>query len=208
MAYSPIVVNPKYPLILFVIFYCTGCAGKKNDVQWDEVRINPEIAKDSIYQQLDKQEEVLSAEDLLDTLTLHRRTSDVTYFSEQTKNIPIPPHSRINNCRAYFLPSANKLLINIGIADLHTSRGFTITYKDGKFFTKPYFEPDAIDEDAAEPIHKNIYQKLTLDKPEYTIGDSLYGNIDFQSFEIVESIDTIWHFGKGGFRAKIKRLPE
>jgi hypothetical protein len=61
-------------------------------------------------------------------------------------------------------------------------------------------------DDEIEPTHKLIYQKLTLDKPNYKLGDSLYGKIEFKSIETDSNGETKEHFGKGNFRTKVKKL--
>ena len=51
-----------------------------------------------------------------------------------------------------------------------------------------------------------IYQKLTLDKPVYKIGDNLYGKIDFKVLEIDQDRNKINHSGDGYFRTIVKEL--
>lgn len=110
----------------------------------------------------------------------------------------------MNNCRAIFLHS-DTLSINIGISSGFAGWGFTIFYKDKKYYTEPYYFFDA-EIPGFEPTYKIVYQKLTLDKTNYKVGDSLYGKIDFKSIEITKDKKRFEHFGKGYFRAKVWRL--
>jgi hypothetical protein len=53
-----------------------------------------------------------------------------------------------------------------------------------------------------------VYQRLTLDRPLYKRGDSVYGRIDFKSIEIDQNKNKREHSGKGYFRAKVKGVNE
>ncbi len=177
-----------------------GCGHNKHTAQWDDIKIDPEISKDSVYRQLDKQAEIFSMLEEQDSLM--KRTSDVEYFGREKlyKN-----YSKFNNCRAFFFKS-DTLSINIGISSGHAADGFIIKYKDKKFYTEPYSWIDVIMEGQVEPTYKIIYQNLTLDKSNYKIGDSLYGKIEFKSIETDEYLKKTEHFGKGSFRTKVKKL--
>ena len=195
--------NIRIFLILAVVFL-TNCNHKSNQWneidQWDEVKIDPEISKDSIYRQLDEQAEIFSMLEEQDSLM--KRTSDVEYFGREKlyKN-----YSKFNNCRAFYFKS-DTLSINIGISSGHAGDGFIINYKDKKFYTKPYSWDDVIMPGEVEPTYKIVYQKLTLDKPNYKLGDSLYGRIEFKSIETDEYLKKTEHSGKGNFRTKVKKL--
>ena len=131
-----------------------------------------------------------------------RRTSAVAYFSGHKLNVQDDKYAKYNNCRAYFFHS-DTLSINIGIGTGFGGHGFIINCKGKKFYTEPYFWTDAIDPGAVEPTYKIVYQKLILDKANYSLGDSLYGHIDFKSIEVDEQHDTTDHFDKGYFRTKV-----
>jgi hypothetical protein len=110
----------------------------------------------------------------------------------------------MNNCRAIFIHS-DTLSINIGISNGFSGWGFTIFYKDKKYYTEPYYFTDA-EIPGFESTYKIVYQKLALDKANYKVGDSLYGKIDFKSIETTKDKKRFEHFGKGYFRAKVWRL--
>ena len=133
-----------------------------------------------------------------------KRTSDVAYFGGHKLNLEDDKYSKLNNCRAYFFHS-DTLSINIGIGNGFGGQGFIISYKNKNFYTHPYFWTDVIIEGEVEPKYEIVYQKLTLDKPTYSLGDSLYGYIDFKSVETDNYMNTIKHFGKGYFRTKITK---
>ena len=113
--------------------------------------------------------------------------------------------SKFNNCRAYF-HHADTLSIKIGIGDGFGGFGFIINYKDKKFHTQAYLSTDMIIEGEIEPTHKIVYQELTLDRPNYQIGDSLFGKVEFKSIETSNKGKTTEHFGKGSFRTKVTKF--
>ena len=145
--------------LFFIVVLLTNCTNESD--QWDEITIDPQISKDSIYKQLDKQVEIFDALDEHDS-TL-KRTSDVAYLTDFRINQGIDKYFKDYNCRAYFF-SSDTLSINIGIGNGFGGHGFIISYKDKKFYTKPYFSTDVIIEGEVEPTYKIVYQKLTLDK--------------------------------------------
>ena len=194
--------NIRICLILTVVFLtnCDHKNNRENEInQWDEINVDPSISKNSIYRQLDKEEEIFSA---FEEGSLMKRTSDVEYFGREKlyKNL-----SKFNNCRAFFFKS-DTLSINIGISSGHAGDGFIIKYKGKKFYTEPYSWTDAIMIGEDGPKYEIVYQKLTLDKISYKVDDSLYGKIEFKSIETSEHFGKTEHFGKGSFRTKVKKL--
>jgi hypothetical protein len=176
---------------------------KKNLNQWDKVNIDYNISKDLIYKQLDKQKEIFSATEKQDSSK--KRTSDVSYFRGKKIDLNKSENSKFNNCRAYYFRS-DTLSINIGFSNGFSGRGFIIKYKNEKFYTEAYHHTDMIIEGLVEPTHKIVYQKLTLDKVNYKLGDSLYGKIEFKSIETENNGETIEHFGKGNFRTIVSKF--
>lgn len=185
---------------VFIIWLLCELQKQKNTNHWENVKIDGLISKDSIYRQLDKQEEIFSMFDNQDSLM--KKTSDVAYFRGKKIDTSDNKYSKFNNCRAYFF-HPDTLSINIGIGDGFTSHGFIIDYINNKFYTEAYHSTDVIIEGQIEPTHKIIYQKLTLDKPQYQLGDSLYGKIEFKSIETSGEGMITEHFGKGNFRTKV-----
>jgi hypothetical protein len=190
----------KFVIYLFAATCLTNCAGKKQDGQWDTAEINSAISQDSIYKELDKQPELYSV--IERHYELMKRTSAVAYFSGHKINIQDDKYAKYNNCRAYFFHS-DTLSINIGIGNGFGGQGFIISYKNGMFNTEPYFVTDVISPGEVEPTYKIVYQKLVLDKADYSSGDSLYGHIDFRSIEVDKNHDTTEHYGIGYFRTKV-----
>ena len=177
--------------ILLLTFLLLSC---NNPEHWDAITIDPNISQDSVYKRMDTEEEIFSAHE---TDTLRKKSSDVEYIDKYVPN-KLPKN---NNCRAYFHKS-DTLIINIGIGTGFGGSGFIIKYKSSKFYTEPYYITDVIMEQEADPTYKLIYQKLILNKSDYKVGDSLFGNIDFKS--IGPNFSGIEHSGRGYFRAKIK----
>jgi hypothetical protein len=145
-----------------IVFALSSCGNNQEPSQWDEAIIDSAIANDPIYKQLDKQEDFFSIVEKQDSLS--KRTSNVSCFSGRKIDLKNTLYSKFNNCKVYFR-DANALLIDIGISDLFSSRGFAINYEKGKFYVKPYHSSDIVIE--TEPTYKITYQKLTLDKPDY-----------------------------------------
>jgi hypothetical protein len=187
--------------LVIIIVSLTNCNTKQETDKWDNVKINSNISKESIYSTLDKQEEIYGFE-LEDSLM--KRTSDVAYFSGEKINLLDDKYSKLNNCRAQFNKS-NILIINIGISNGFSGWGFTISYRNKKFYTEPYSFTDMVIPDEVEPTYQIIFQKLTLDKANYKLGDSVYGRVEFKSIETDKENKKIEHFGIGNFRTKVKR---
>lgn len=177
---------------------------EKTIPKWNEAEIKDSISKASVYARLDSQNEIFSVFEKQDTLM--KRTSDVAYFFTGEKiDLKDSGYSKLNNCKAYYFHS-DTLLINIGIGNGLTDRGFVIRYKNRNFYTEPYFSTDIVMEHQKEPIYKILYQKLILDKAHYKIGDSLYGRIEFKSIETTTDNRKQEHFGIGNFRAKVRKF--
>ncbi len=179
MVYSCLHMLRRISILLFFSILFTNCNSKKNQTTWDNATIDPYISKDSIFRQFDKENEIFSYLEKIDSSM--KRTSGVEYLTEKKINRG-EYNSKYNNCRAYYLHS-DTLSINIGIGNGFGGRGFIINYKDNKFYTEPYFSTDVIEFDEMKPSYKLSYQKLILDKASYAFGDSLYGHIDFMSIE-------------------------
>ena len=193
----------RLPFLLFFIIFFTNCNLKNHQTQWDNVTIDANISEVPIYRQLDKESEIFSAFEKMDSSM--KRTSDVEYLTGKKINTGEYSNSKYNNCRAYFFNS-DTLSINIGIGNGFGGQGFIINYKSNKFYTEPYFSTDVIYPSEVEPAYKIVYQKLILDKATYSLGDSLYGHIDFKSIEADKENNKTEHFGKGYFRTKITKL--
>jgi hypothetical protein len=187
-------------LVLLLILVLSNCQNKKQSNDWDYDKIDSNIKKDVSYKRLDTQSEILSFFEKGDST--RKRTSGVSYFSAENINLKDTTYSTYYNCRAYF-DKSDTLSINIGIQSGFGGYGFIIRYKHNKFNTKAYLWSDGDIGQKNKPIHKLVYQKLILDKISYTIGDSLFGEIDFKSFETDKEGRITQHYGKGNFRTKV-----
>ena len=187
--------------LLLIMVCISGCQTKRQDRQWDFAGIDPTIAENVVYRQLDKENEVFSVVEDRDTSM--KRTSGVAYFTRGHVNLSDSNSARRNNCRAYYV-HGDTLSICIGIGDGFGGWGFIIHYKNKKFNTEPFYSTDIIIPD--KPVYEIVYQNLNLNKPVYKVGDSLYGKVDFKCFEVNDDKSKIEHSGKGYFRTKVKGL--
>jgi len=185
--------------ILICVILWLGC-NKKADQKWEEVTIDPEIAHDTVYHRLDKLSEIFYG--IVPPDSSARRSSDVTYFIDNPDVINSKTYAKSNNCRAYFYQS-DTLLIRISNESLFSGKGFTINYKAKRFFVEPFSWIDYGIEGAPEPSYEVVYQNVSLNKATYSVGDSLYGSVDFKSIETTPDGVKRQHIGKGLFRAKI-----
>ncbi len=135
-----------------------------------------------------------------------KRTSDVSYLCYGKHEKHDTTYAKFNNCRAFYYAKSDTLLINIGISSGFGGQGIDIKYKNKKFNAAAYLFSDVIIEGETKPEQKVIYQRLTLNKLNYNVGDSLFGKIEFKSMEIDKQGDTVLHVGKGNFRTKVKRI--
>lgn len=186
-----------------ILCLLSNCSKIKNGDQWEGASIDADILQDPIYQQLDKENEVFSLCETQDSLM--RKTSNVSYFSGKRIDPIDTQYAKFNNCRAYFYES-DTLSINIGIGNCFGGQGFVINYKNKTFYTEAYFSTDVVIEGEVEPTHGIIYQKLTLDKANYAVGDSLFGYIEFKSIEMSSEGERTEHFGQGNFRTKVSKF--
>jgi hypothetical protein len=192
-----------YSLILFMTLYVGSCNDKSRNRQWENVSFDPAIVGKDAYKQLDKENEVFSLFENQDTSA--KRSSGVLYFTKGHINLSDSNSARLNNCRAYFF-HGDTLSINIGIGNGFGGWGFIINYRDKKFYAEPYYSTDVVIPDEPEPVFNLVYQSLTLNKPVYKVGDSLYGKVSFKSIETDQDGSKIDHSGNGYFRAVVTKL--
>ena len=205
-AFSILTVNRQiisFLLLLFIVVCASSCKSKSQHKQWDNASIDPTITQSTSFKLLNQESEVFSGLEKEDTLA--KRTSGVLYFTNGHINLSDSNSARLNNCRAYFF-HGETLSINIGIGNGFGGWGFIINYRDKKFYAEPYYSTDVIIVGEPEPVYEILYQKLTLDKPSYKVGDSLFGKIDFKTIEIDQDKTKIEHSGKGYFRSKVSVL--
>lgn len=194
--------NLEYLSILsLVLFFTTNCKNKIAGNHWEDIITDPKISKNIIYSQLDKQPEIFSVGEEQDSLA--KRTSDVAYFWGEKINQADTNYSKIYNCRAYLFHDT--LSINIGFGHLFGGWGFIISCHNRKFDIRPYFVTDIVYPDAPKPSFKVVYQRLTLNKLSYKLGDSLYGKVDFKIIEATRNQNPVQHLAKGYFRTKTKK---
>lgn len=187
-------------LCIAVALFLSGCLNKTDSDQWDNACLDPGLPKNIIYHELDQKGEVFSFYEKHDK---SKRTSNVSYSSLGIHEKPDTLGTTFNNCRAYYSGS-DTLLINIGINGPFGGHGLLIKYVNKKFNTEAYMHTDLVIEGETAPNQKIIYQKLSLNKESYEIGDSLFGKIEFKSIDQDQAGDTILQYGHGNFRALVK----
>lgn len=191
----------KHTVLFFLFILIFSCQKTTKIVKWDQVTIDSKISENKIYKDLNKEKEVFFfPEDRNSTL---KKSSDVSFYAGKEINLN-NDYARHNVCKAYFL--LDTLIIRIGVETHFGGVGFKINFKNKKFHTKTYKTSDVINKEENKPTYTIAYQKLTLNKVNYKIGDSLFGNIEFRSVEIDQDNNQIQYFGKGYFRAKIQKF--
>lgn len=194
--------NLEYLSILsLVLFFTTNCKNKIAGKHWEDIITDPKISKNIIYSQLDKQSEIFSVGEEPDSMA--KRTSDVAYFRGEKINQTDTNYSKIYNCRAYLFHDT--LSINIGIGYGLGAYGFNMSCHNNKFDIRPYLVADIEDPNALEHSYEILYQRLTLDKTSYKLGDSLFGKVDFKIIETTPNRNPVQHLAKGYFRTKVKK---
>ena len=187
-------MKPSLFLIIF-LFFCS--CKKEKTIVWGNADFDSKISGNPIYQKLNTQKEILA---VYEHDTSMRRTSDVIFTKEYDGANPLQS-SKHYNCRSYYF-NPEILTINIGLGSGLGGDGFIINYKNGKFYTEPYYYTDLEEDKKKEPVYQLIGQTLTLDKSQYKLGDSLYGNINFHILEINEGRQTEL-CANGFFRTKV-----
>lgn len=143
------------------------------------------------------------------------KTSHVKYFKLGTRDREhwIQDKS-INNCQVS-IPKLDSLLIRIGYDFVGLGgSGFVIHFKNRKFYVLPY-ENNSCSYSLMWPKteYKISVQELVLDKPNYNLGDSLYGRVYFHITEtknykkkyfMSPHKSKIEHYASGNFRAIVK----
>ncbi|MGN7989638.1 hypothetical protein ACTJKC_19995 [Pedobacter sp. 22226] len=187
----------------FIALMATSCSSTDNTKQWNNAHLDPGLPKNLIYNEMNKKEEIYSFFEKHDG---SKRTSDVAYFRFGKHEKQDAVFAKLNNCRAYYYSKSDTLSIRIGISDGFAGQGLNIKYRNKKFSAEAYQFTDFIIEGETKPIQKVINQKLILNKLNYSVGDSLFGRIEFKSIEINNQGDTVLNVGNGNFRTKVKRM--
>jgi hypothetical protein len=165
----------------------------------NRIFIQADIAKNRIYKKLDKQKD--TREFGVDT-TLQPKTSDVKYLNNRNGSLKDTTSARIYNCRSSL--KQDTLSINIGIGTGFVGWGFTIYSRKQFFNIEPYYWTDAVIVGAPKPTFKIITQSLILNKAQYMVGDSIWGNVKFKIME-KDGSQTITHIADGYFRSKVTK---
>lgn len=171
----------------------------KKDIEWSYANIDSNLVHNPAYKELDKEKEICLS--YIKGVPIGKRSSGVSYTTANKDSLD--NFSRYYNCQS-FLDSNNKLLINIGMGNGFVAKGFTVRYFDRQFSTKPFYFEDVIIENAPKPVYRISSQYLSLNKSTYNIGDSLYGKIDFEIFEMSGENINRKHVAHGYFRSKVK----
>lgn len=168
------------------------------------------IKNDSVFQKLDSIVEIkmphAKAEDnqkrsleLYHYSTTNNQIADQFHIQGLTKDI-----GKISIARAY-LNRSGKLIVKIGFTTGFEEEGFKLCLFQGKFYTIPYYSDDIISEEDKESLNYPFFQKLTLNKSTYMLGDSIYGRIAFRSIFYNKYQEASKHDVSGYFRAKIEK---
>jgi len=180
-------------LFLFVLANSVLFSCKQKN-HWELADTNENLKLNNQIKSLSSQKEIpnddIFEEELDTTLT---KSSGVEYVVDQSSKIDL-------RCRTVILNDT--LFINLGISNGFSSEGFVILFHNKSFIVKETGQTDVVIENAPEPKQKILYQKLILDKENYSLGDSIYGYVDFKIEKTFLNTKTNYS-GKGYFRTKI-----
>jgi len=175
---------------------------KKDQYHWDRVIVNKEIIKNNIFKKLDTQNEILFPLEHRDTFI--KKSCNISFYEGELSNYKNNKDISYYKCKAHFYQS-DTLYITIEYEDGFSSRGFIIKYKNNTFCTTINETTDmAFEVENNLQYFKTIYQKLTLDKSNYQMGDSIFGYINFKINEYNKDVCTTYN-GKGYFKTKITK---
>jgi len=200
-----------FGLILFACLLFWNKPAVKNA----HIIVQPDIVKNPIYKKLDKQKEAVDLI-LYGDNKMQAKTSDVSYRDNRDRILSDTTYAKIYVCRAYIDKGAVR--INIGNNGVFGGNGFNINLKNSNFNIIPYYSTDAsVDGLKTITSYNIIKQQLVLNKSKYSLGDSVFGYVDFNLIEKEKSsfkydkpqitrIKKITHIGYGYFRGKITKL--
>lgn len=175
---------------------------------WQQFEVDAAISKNSIFKSLDSLKDPWNIFDdttknNLRTISLHHYiTSCETYENQFFKNtIEVGDISR---CNAYIDKKGHKLLLRIGYSPGFSGWGFDINIDGDKFISIPYYFDDVIWGYETDAVNYPLTQKLILNRPSFSLNDSIYGHISFKSVFFNEYSFPSKHDVKGYFRAKVE----
>ena len=197
--------------VLLTCVYFTACKDKK--IANDIIVVQPDIISNRIYMKLDKSKEPIDPW-ILDTTKMKPRTSDVLYISNRgSMTLSDTSYAHMNNCRAYI--DSGRLKIDIGSHGMFGGHGFDIICTKNKYTIIPYLYNDQPGIKKPKSTYQINSQSLILNKAKYTLGDSIFGYVDFNLIEnqqrlynegiLIEENKKITHIGKGYFRGKVEK---
>ena len=187
----------KILIILFSIIL-TACA-QEVEQYWSNVTFDQAISNNNVYSKMDKEDFVYS---FYDPNTIKTNNIRYTQKAISRTNELVKDNSFINYDCIAKLEKSNMLTIDIGLHSYFSGSGFNLSVNGSKFIVQPYSYTDVVLENETVPTYKILSQKLTLNKPSYKVGDSLYGSVEFRIIETNEKLQTK-HAANGFFRTKI-----
>lgn len=199
--------------ILFVCILFVSC--NRPNIEEGEIIVQPDIVNNPVYKQLNKQKEPIDMTSYFDKKE-RPKTSDVSYRNNRNHDLIDTMSSKDYLCKAFY--NNDTLIIRIGYNGMFGGDGFKIICKNSKFHILPYYFTDLIIEGKETITNYDINQhQLILNKNKYTLGDSIFGYINFNlvenektTFKFDKSAtenQKITHVGKGYFRGKIEKQP-
>lgn len=177
------------------VLFINGC----QRLEQSSIVIQADMAKNPIYKKLDKEED--NWEFGTDTLP-KPKTSNVKYVNDRNHSLKDTTYARSYNCKSSLKDGVLK--IRIGSNSGFVGEGFWIDCEGQRFSIKPYYSTDAIPINPPKPTFKAIEQNLILNKPQYMVGDSIWGKVKFKIIE-QNGDQTITHIADGYFRSKVTK---
>lgn len=184
---------------LVLLFLGLLSCEKQKDQYWSEVDFDAKISSNPAFSKMDEEGFV----SLSDNPKI-RKTSDVRY---NEKDLNRTDNLNMDNTFKNFVCSANfnnsdTLSVDIGLHSWFSGSGFVLSFFNRSFNAQPYSYTDIVMENETRRTYKILSQNMTLNKPNFTDGDSLYGSIEFRILETNGKLQTR-HAANGFFRTKI-----
>jgi len=183
--------------ILMILFSCNRL---KNKLVWDDVKYDKKVKNLDEFKDMNR---VYNSNPLFGDTNRYKKNCNVynALILEKKKKM-YATDSEKYYCAAYILHDT--LFVNLGCMDVFTAYGLKINVVQKKFSIFTYFVSDARSDEKEENVPKVETQYLVLNKSNYSIGDSIFGQFYLKTISKPDDreFDRIEYYS-GEFKCKI-----